>query len=159
MNYACVQLSRFCSKDCLASHLQMQTLSIQFVTVPALLSSLGQGNLPSSDKAPLLVSGQDRLCQVFTSWLDSARQAEHGAAGLTAGHGPAMLAFATAAALLKDMPDYSGRPELMCYCRDRPVVKQSFTCQPGDSHAPTEVAYTGHACCTMPCLKGPAKHP
>ncbi len=120
----------------------MQTLSVQFVTIPALFSTLGQGSLPSSDKAPLLVSGQDRLCQVFTTWLDSARQAEQGAAGLTAGHGPAMLAFAAAAALLKDTPDFSGRP-MLCCCRDRPVVKQLFQCQPGDSHASTELAYTG----------------
>jgi hypothetical protein len=104
----------------------MQTLSVQFVTIPSLLSALGQGSLPFSDKAPLLVSGQDSLCQVFTTWLDSARQAEHGATGLTAGHGPAMLAFAAAAALLKDMPDFSGRPMLLCCCHDRPVVKQIF---------------------------------
>ena len=121
----------------------MQTLSVQFMTIPALFSTLGQGSLPSSDKAPLLVSGQDRLCQVFTAWLDSARQAEHGAAGLTAGHGPAMLAFAAATALLKDMPDFSGRPMLLVCCRDRPVVKRISKCLPGESQAPTEVAYTG----------------
>ena len=142
LNCACYQLSCYCSKDCLASYLQMQTLSIQFVTLPALFSTLGQGSLPSSDKAPLLVSGQDMLCQVFTTWQDSARQAEHGAAGLTAGHGPAMLAFAAAAALLKDMPSFSGRPMLLCCCCDRPVVKPFSRCQPGDSLAPTEVAYT-----------------
>ena len=121
----------------------MQTLSVQFVTIPSLLSALGQGSLPFSDKAPLLVSGQDSLCQVFTTWLDSARQAEHGATGLTAGHGPAMLAFAAATALLKDMPDFSGRPMLLVCCRDRPVVKRISKCLPGESQAPTEVAYTG----------------
>ncbi|DBA87059.1 TPA: hypothetical protein ACH3X2_005301 [Trebouxia sp. C0005] len=86
----------------------MQTLSVQFVTIPALLSALGQGSLPSSDKSLLLVSGQDSLCQVFTSWLDNARQAQPGATGLTSAHDPAILAFAAAAALFKDMLDFSG---------------------------------------------------
>ena len=140
MNCACYQLSRCCSKDCLASHLQMQTLSVQFVTIPALLSALGQGSLPSSDKSLLLVSGQDSLCQVFTSWLDNARQAQPGATGLTSAHDPAILAFAAAAALFKDMLDFSGRSTLR---RKRPVVKQTFQCQLGNSQAPTEAAYPG----------------
>ena len=98
----------------LPGHLQAQILSVQFLTIPSLLDALGQGHMPSSDKAPLLVSGQNALCQVFTTWLNSSGQNAYGEAGLTAGHSPAMLAFAAAVTLLRDMPGFSGGT--MCCC-------------------------------------------
>ena len=98
----------------LPGHLQAQILSVQVLTIPSLLGALGQGGAPSSDKAPLLVSGQNTLCQVFTTWLDSSGHHAHGEAGLTAGHSPALLAFAAAVTLLKDLPGFSGVP--FCYC-------------------------------------------
>ena len=99
---------------CLPGHLQAQVLSVQFLTISDLLSALSQGHVPSPDKAPLLVSGQNNLCQVFMTWLDSSEQNAYGEAGLTAGHSPAMLAFAAAVTLLKDMPGFSGGT--ICCC-------------------------------------------
>ena len=90
-------------------HLQAQMLSVQLLAIPTLLETIGHSTPLAADRNPLLVSGQDELCQVFISWLEDTNVSAYGSARLTQGHGPALLAFAATAALSRDVPSLSGQ--------------------------------------------------
>ncbi len=105
---ACIEPRMHHMADCKLL-LQAQVLTVQFLTVPSLLTSLSCDCAPALEKAPLLASGQDVLCRAFASWLSLSRNDAYGASGLTAGHGPAVLGFAAVVTLAKDIPGFSGK--------------------------------------------------
>lgn len=97
-------------------------LSLQLLHLPVLLEHLRLGTPPAPERAPLLASSQDMLCQTFASWASNPASNASSSASLTAGHAPALLAFAAIATLSRDIPNFSGQQSdvfnvLMCICQ------------------------------------------
>ena len=90
-------------------HLQAQLLSVQLLAIPNLLETIGSSIPLAADRNPLLVSGQDELCETFVNWLRNTKLETHVSAQLTRGHAPALLAFAATAALIREVPGFSGQ--------------------------------------------------
>ena len=53
--------------------------------------------------------GQKAASQVFKVWQEEAEQQSYLTGGMSAAHGPALLAFVAAASLLPSLPDASGQ--------------------------------------------------
>lgn len=94
--------------------MQAQVLSLQVLALPVLLDHLRLGTPPTSERAPLLASNQDLLCQTFTSWGRGENNTAPASASLTPGHAPALLAFAAIATLSADIPNFSGQLATSC---------------------------------------------
>ena len=81
---------------------------MQLLGTQHLLEGLERDNSDGAHMPPLLANSQDRVCQAFTSWVQESPSAATTPARLTAGHAPALLAFAASALLSRDIPGFSG---------------------------------------------------
>ena len=91
--------------------MQAQLLSVQMLQLPDLLTALSQDGGFCADTAMLLATGegQKAASHVFKVWQEEAAQQSYMTGGVSAAHGPALIAFAAAASLLQSLPDASGQ--------------------------------------------------